>query len=368
MRIRNEYLEKARGVADSETVTVNIDVLNPISALVIVYQATNGATSNQGVAIHDDVDSIDLVDGSEEIFSLSGIEALILNAFEAKRMPYMDITEAAGGVQKEAFIINFGRYIGDPDYWLDPTEFRNLQLRLAHSLTISATAGFATGSGVIDVIAKVFEEKPSGRNGYMIAKEQYSFTSGASGIETAMLPTDYTWRMLIQRAYESAMPITADITNIKVNFDGGRFVPVDMGMLDILQDNANKLGAFQYAQEFLRTDGDDVSLYLQSPMSVFANAYVDMSLSSIDNLVANQATIQLIDFDTTPAIAKATADKAIMLECAGYAPFGSILVPLCDPYDNGNWLQAGQYSKAKLELTQGGAGAACQTILQQVRS
>ena len=368
MRIRNEYLEKARGVADSETVTVNIDVLNPISALVIVYQATNGATSNQGVAIHDDIDSIDLVDGSEEVFSLSGIEALILNAFEMKRMPYMDLTEAAGGVQKEAFIINFGRYIGDPDYWLDPTEFRNLQLRLAHSLTISATAGFATGSGVIDVIAKVFEEKPSGRNGYMIAKEQYSFTSGASGIETAMLPTDYTWRMLIQRAYESATDLITDVTNIKVNFDGGAYVPVDMGMLDILQDNANKLGTFEYAQQLLRTDGDAAATYLQQLQNANANNLTDLSIASVDDITANQVTLQVLDLTVSPTIAKATADESILLQCVGYAPFGSILVPLCDPYNDGNWLQVGRYSKAKLELTQGGAGAACQTILQQVRS
>ena len=368
MRIRNEYLEKGKSVSDSETLTVDVDILDAISAITIVYEAENGATSNQGVYLHDDIDSIDLVDGSEEIFSLNGLETVLLNCFELGHYPYAVFTEAGGAKQYEAFRIHFGRYVGDPEYWLDPTEFRNLQLRLAHSLTISATAGFATGTGKVDVIAHIFDSKPSGRRGYFVTKEQYSFTSASSGIEKVDLPTDYPWRMLIQRAAENAVGIDTDITNIKVNAGGGKYVPVDMNMLDIVQLNAERFGAFTVGYELKRTDGDTIDTCLHVITGAHLNSKTDMDLASVDGITANRVTAQVIKLTTTPEISKETSDVALNLLVSGYAPYGAVVVPLGDPADPETWFDAPSFDKVKLELTQGADGATCQTILQQVRS
>lgn len=368
MRLRKEYLEKARTLSDSETVVIDVDILDAISAITVIYEANNGATSNQGVYLHDDVDAIDLVDGSMELFSLTGIEALVLNCFERSRYPYALLTEAAAAAQYESFTIHFGRFLGDMEYWLDPADFKNLQLRLAHSLTISATAGFATGTGSVDVIAHLFEQKPPSRKGYMTAKEEYSFTSAASGTEKIDLPTDYPYRMLLQRAFETGIGLNTDVSNIKVNCDGGRFVPVDMDMLDITQLNGDMFGKFEIPYDLLRTDADVVSVHLHDVREFFLNAVNDLDVGSIDAQTIDQLTIQLLSLTAVPAIAKSAVDTQLKLKVGGYAPFGSVLVPITNPNDETTFFPANEYDKVKLELTQGGAGGACQTILQQIRT
>ncbi|MFQ6008224.1 MAG: hypothetical protein ACE5K8_04655 [Candidatus Zixiibacteriota bacterium] len=367
MKIRREYLEKSRTISDSQTLVVDMPITDPISAITVIYEANNGGTSNQGVYLHDDVDSIELVDGSEEIFSLNGIETLVLNCFELKKWPYALLTEAADSSQYEAFTMHFGRYIGDPLYWLDPGEFRNLQVRLAHSLTISATAGFATGTGSVDVIAHVFADRPASRNGYFIAKEQYSFTSAASGDEKISLPTDYPYRLLIQRMQEDGIAINTDITNVKLNAGGGAFVPVDMDTLDIVQLNAGEFGEFELFYDLLRTDGDSDSFHLHDIRGYVANAVNDLDVASVDAQTVNTLTLQLLSLTTTPGISKSTTDTQIGLRINGYCPFGSIVVPLGDPNDPETWFDPTLYGSVDLVLTQGAAGATCNTILQQVR-
>jgi hypothetical protein len=368
MKIRREYLEKGRGISDSQMLPINVDVQDAISAITIIYEANNGATSNQGVYLHDDVDSIDLVDGAREIYSLDGLETLILNCFELGHFPYGLLTEAAAASQYEVFTILFGRFIGDHAYWLDPADFKNLQLKLTHSLTISGTAGFATGTGSIDVIAHLFHDKPASRKGYFTTKEAYKFTSVASGDEKINLPTDYPYRMLIQRAFETAIGINTDITNIKVNCDGGGFVPLNMDMLDIVQLNAEQFGKFEIAYDLLRTDADVVSVHVHDVREFFLNAVNDLDLGSIDARTIDQLTVQLISVTAVPAIAKSAADTQLVLKVGGYAPFGSVLIPITNPQDEDTFFHAPDYDNIKLELTQGAAGATCQTILQQIIS
>jgi len=368
MRLRREYLEKARTVNDSETLVIDVSILDALSAITIIYNMTNGATSNQGVHLFDDVDAINLVDGSEEIFSLNGLETVMLNCFELGHFPYSHLSESAAAVQYQAFTIHFGRYIGDQEFWLDPTDFRNLQLRLAHSLTISATAGFATGTGQVDVIAHAFDSKPSSRRGYLMTKEQYSFTSVASGVEKADLPTDFPWRMLIQRDYEAAIAPYTDLTNIKLNFDGGKYVPVDLAVQDIMQLNADKFGQFKENMIVTRTDADTIDTHIQDVFSCFANAINDLDVASLDAQTANRLTLQLLSLTAVPAIGKSAADTDVFLQVIGNAPFSGVVVPLGDMWDADTWLDVTMYDKAKLELTQGAAGGACQTVLQQVRS
>ncbi|MHC4397646.1 MAG: hypothetical protein ACYS1A_18540, partial [Planctomycetota bacterium] len=174
LKTRLRVLKDEASINDSDTITLDINITKPISAFTILYEATNGATSCVDHELHDDVSKIEVVDGTDVKTSLSMIEMQALNFFETGKLPFQQLTEAAAGVQKEMAIIHFGRFLNDPDYYIDPTKFDNLQLQLVHALTVSATAGFATGTGKYTVIAHIMEDGYGPALGYMMAKEKKS--------------------------------------------------------------------------------------------------------------------------------------------------------------------------------------------------
>jgi hypothetical protein len=141
-----------------------------------------------------------------------------------------------------------------------------------------------------------------------------------------------------------------------------------MNMLDIVQQNAERFGKFVLDYDLLRTDGDTINVLLHDLRDYHINAVNDLDVAGIDAQTVNTLTIQLISLTTTPTVAKSTADTKLRLGVSGYAPFGAVVVPLGDPADSDTWFDASSFDKVRLELTQGGAGATCQTILQQVRT
>ena len=147
MRWRDVVLRENHTLADSGTTILDINIVDPITALFIKIENQNGATSCQNVRPHEDIDKIELVDGSEVIFSMSMLEAMALNFYETGRLPYFKWDEGAAAAQYDTCLLLFGRYLGDKLLYLDPKKYKNLQLKITHSFTISGTAGFEATPG-----------------------------------------------------------------------------------------------------------------------------------------------------------------------------------------------------------------------------
>jgi len=368
MKMRQVYLARDETIQDSQTKIININLTEPISAIHIIYEATDGATSNQGNPLHKDVDAIELVDGSDVLESLSGPQWAALDFYALGHYPPHEIIESGGSVQKEHFIIPFGRFIGDPLLYLDPTRFSNPQLKLTHSLTISATAGFATGTGKITVIADVFAEKPPASAGFLMAKDIYDWTTAASGDETIDLPVDYPYRLLLIRAYESGVSISSSITKVKMSVDEDRFIPFDLYTDDLIYLNEQLFGWATIKQTLFRTDADTPETFIAVPREFIVNCRQDLDLASIDAITADQVTLQVLEFTTTPTIAKSTTDVVIDLITRGVGPHNVLAYAFGDLNDKESWFPAQLYKSIKLKVTQGNAGATASVILQQLRT
>ena len=365
-RLRYAVFRDRAVLTDSDTFEFSLSGLQGVSALDIVIRATNGATSNQGVPISTDIDKIEVVDGSKVIYSLSGVQARALNCYEMGRYPTILADERAAAVQEEIFRISFGRRVGDPLYWFDPARYANPMLRVTLSLTISATAGFATGTGRVSVIGHVWDQKPGGRLGCMIAKEYKSYTSVASGDDRANLPVDLPYRMLIVRAYETAIAWHTDITQVKLTLDNDSYVPLDVRAEQLRNLNAERFGLFRTSQVLFRTDADAPECFLAYPIEWAANALQDFDLASVDAQTIDQLTLQLITLAATPTVAKSTTDRAINLIAAGYLPHFAACIPFGQLDEPASWLSPEGVGKMELVLTQGGAGAAVSIFGQQV--
>jgi|GEM_PF-830536 len=368
MALRRVFIAKADTIKDTETPSFKLKGRGAISAIDVIYQADNGSTSNQGHPIHKDVSKIEVVDGAEALWSLSMVQAQALDFYMDKLMPPMEITEVGGATQYEMARILFGRYLGDPLFWLDPDRFDNPELKLSHALTISATAGFATGTGKLTVVAHVFEEPPATLEGFLRAIEVRNFTSAASGDEPTELPLDYKIRYLLVRAYESGTAWDTDITNVKVDLAYSKKILWDMPALDLKRLNVERWGLARISQLLLRTDGDSPELFVAYPEVVNVNVRQDLSIASYDALSADTITLQVLDLTTSPSIAKATADRQIDCVVDGAFPHHVACIPFGVPEDPETWFDPKPWNPVRVILTQGGAGAAVSICVQQLRT
>jgi len=351
---------------DTATIRQALAGLGAVSAIDIKLRATTGATSKQGVYIHDDVDTIDVKDGSDILYSLNGIESQALTCYHNHKMPAAIFREGAAVVEEETFTVHFGRFLGDERYWLDTDQYRNPLLELALTLAISATAGFATGTGRVSIVAWIWDEKPAVREGVLISKEYKEFTSLASGDDLTELPIDLPHRLLLVRAYEANVLYETDITQILLRANRGGKILLNMEPEMVRDIARQRYGSFSYGVELFRTDADTVDTFLHLIDSVALQALQDLDIATIDARLANRLTLQLLTLAVTPTIAKSTTDRAIDAVVHGFIPFGTLPLLIADPDDPDDWLDPGQYNNMQLVLTQGGAAATVQVFGQQV--
>ena len=194
------------------------------SALDIGVRLTNGATSGINVDLLKVLKHISLVcNGNDYRWHISGHD--FFRNFWLKHgrpMPY-NWTEAASGVNEVWFRMEFGRFLGDPQYGLDLSRFNNVQLQIDYDATLlgaAAATTFASGTFTVTIIAHQFpySSRPSFR-GMLGCREFYTATSAASGDIVEDLPSSVPVLGLVVAAREDNVAEATDITDIEIGKD-----------------------------------------------------------------------------------------------------------------------------------------------------
>ena len=364
--IRRAVARDRATLSDSDTFELDLKGFTSISAVDIIIRATNGSTNAQAVYIHNEVDTIEVLDGSSVIFSLSGIQCRSLNCYEMGRYPAVQLDEEPDIVQQELFRVSFGRHVGDQLYWFDPSMFRNPVLRVTVSMTISATVAFVTNTTTLTAIVHTWDERPALRRGTFITKEYKSFTSAASGDDRGNLPRDMPYRSLILRAFETAIAFDVDITNIKLSLDTDKYVAFDLRALQLRDLNEERFGRFSIPYRLDRTSDDVVVTHLAYPHAVTSVALLADHVVAPDARTINQYTLQGIEFSTPAVATEISADVLVDFEVSGNGPHFAFALPIGEMNDPESWLDPTGFGTMELILTQGGAGAAVSYFGQQV--
>jgi hypothetical protein len=219
-------------VSTAATKTIDIGLINPISRINIVYKPTN---SNATIIGHPSLclKKVEIVDGSEVLFSTDGM-ALRAAAFYGTGKEPVDVPSYNTGDECmfEASMY-FGRKLYDPGLALDPTKFKNLQLKITHDKSLG---GATPNAATLAVFADLFDEKTISPQGFLMTKEIYSYLPTASAHEYVDLPTDFPYRMiLIVGPSHGIMPMWR-IDKVKLSEDFDRKLPLPQtDMLQLLQ-------------------------------------------------------------------------------------------------------------------------------------
>ena len=361
---RLTYLENRKTLADSGTLQTDINVRDPITALWVQFRGTNGGTDNKANLMAQCVSKIEVIDGGEILYSLSGEQSYALACYRLGYMPYQQVTEVPGNTQTLDVPLMFGRWFGDPQFALDPTKFVNPQVRVTWDLAavraVGAT-GYLTATGELTVVADIMEGGPS-PVGVLKAAEQYSFTAAASGVEYVDLPRDYPYRRIMIRAAEAGSYVPAILTNAKLNVDQGRYVPFDFNVEDYFTYLTRINPAFVYKHEFHAKDGDTIYMIPKYDEGVALLCSTGNYVVGYGNAAYGQGTCRLY----VGGVASG-AERNLHGVISGWMPFYCFPIDFGDPSNPEDFFPAPSFRSVRLELTQGNAGGAVSVVVEQAK-
>lgn len=360
MNYRLSTIHARKTYGSDITEVIDIDVADPISQLIIELAVTNVGTVAPTAHAIACLTKIELVDGSDVLFSLSGYEAEAADWYHnliqrAPWNPYLD------GMDVQRFIaLNFGRYLWDPLLAFDPKKFINPQLKL--TLDINA-GGNAPVSNKLQVWANMFDEKKISPVGFLMHKEIKSFPLTTSAFhEYTDLPTDYPYRKLFVRAQKAGTEPNQLLDKFKLSEDQDKRIIVDHVTEDILRSIAMRSPMMT---EVIYSFVDTVSRYIYcTPTTrVIANG-------NTWDAAAGAGEIALYDGDGGRLKRiSATATKNAQFHVSGYLPHGTWEIPFGDQADLNDWYDVTKVGSLKLDITTLAAAAtdSAQIFLQQLR-
>ena len=357
MKTREHLLVNARTMADSETFTKDLPGSAKIMELRIRISATNGATSNTLAKLNGKVTKIEVVDGSDVLHSLSGQEEQANNFYRHGSLPFQQLNSKAAGVCIEEFIVSFGRFRGDREYYLDTTKWKNAQLALTHAFTVSATAGIATGTGALTVIAKLIEDGALPYKGFIQSVEKKSWTTIASGVETTILPRDFPYQSILVGDLETLIEPDVDLTNLKLIIDSGRWIPFDLSTAIILAANMERYGHAKQRMNYLNDTAVTWLSDCYGRTSAWAGAAGITGVGIVQTVIAEQVVLLMVTAGTS----------SCFINVRGHAPHSFLCLPFGNGVEVDDYLQVQGTSLIELEATQGAAGGAGAVVVNQLR-
>jgi hypothetical protein len=369
MRNRDAVLKYQETMTDTQVPVIDLDLVDPVSALIIEVECTNGATSNKGNFISDIVTKIELVDGGVSYVSLNMAQLEALYFYKTGKVPTMFPSEWGDGIQRHSCPLLFGRYLWDRAYAFNPVRFRNPQLKVTlnkAAIRDAGAEGFASGNNILlSVIAKVMEDV-SAPGEFLAAKEIKSLTSAASGDERVELPIDYVYRLLMLRAWKQQSDIDEVISNIKLTCDTDKFIPFDRKVKQLDAEVFAQLGAGRIKHDVLTQHQAAFRLLFNKEPSFYGWSWEDATpeILGVRYTWSSEGKLDITD-NAGNAI---TSDMKITGVEEGHALHATLPVFFGLPMEPDTWFNPTGYKKVEAVLTQATANAAVQLVLEQVRA
>ena len=219
------YLKKGVSVTTGKVEDpLDLGKIYPVSALILTWEMTTGVAEDAAFA--DECKLEVLKDGSEVIFSeLFGMTVALDQLLRPAEYTIADLGASATGYY--VAIIPFGRYVGDPEYFLDPRGWASVDL------TITQPTHTATTLAVYNVIVVRSLPPLAGSKGFFKFSNKRQYTSAAAH-EYIPLDRKHKYAGIILGEMDgTSTDILSVISEVKVDCDAGVFAPIDLKESDL---------------------------------------------------------------------------------------------------------------------------------------
>lgn len=345
------------------TELIDLNVADPISQLLIKFDKYNVSKESQLAHPLACLTKIELVDGSDVLFSLEGREAAGVDWYHNKIMR-MNRNMLLETNFWEGYVgMNFGRKLWDTELAFVPKNFRNPQLKITLDLDAAMTGDTPDR---ITVLGALFDEKAISPVGFLMHKVIKNYSQGASSHEYTDLPTDYPIRKLFIRCQVHGAEPNTLISNIKLSEDNDKKVVFDDGIENII--NALREDSPMIVEEWWTN-----ILNVQRYMMVTPTQWdIATGTQWREAPVAVVAGFYDGDGGRLKTIAASGGELNWQLRVSGWLPHGMIEIPFGDQMEIDDWYDVTKLGSLRADILSSSSGlsqaSTVQVILQQLRS
>ena len=361
MNYRLATIQSTLTLTDNQTDTYDINVQQPISRIVLQLRGTNADSVPDGHPAKG-ISKIELVDGSDVLYSLSGEEAQATDFYDTGKTPLNVVSYVSANIWTGVFNMNFGRFLWDTDLALDPKKFKNLQLKVTHYVNGKAGSSTTNTTSSLAIYAHVFDQKPCSPRGFLMNKEHYAYVIGADdSYEYIDLPTDYIYRRMMVQALYVGYDVTSVIHDIKISEDNDKRIPFDIGLSAYQKMIAPEYGKWSEPIVTAITTGT-VAFY-----TAVDYEYTLGFLKTVDGDTGITATAYPLG-GRVYLTGEAATEAVVSVE--GYAPHGCVAIFCGQQDDPADWYDVRGIGslQARLEAGSLGGTATARLCIQQLRT
>jgi len=354
MNYRVASILPSESVDIKATKTLDLKIADPISRITIQIKGKN---ENSDPIDHPAkmIPKIEVVDGSDVLFSLSGLEAQALNYYDKGYMPHTVLNYITPAYAIATFDIDFGRYLYDPILALDPKKFTNPQLKITHDLDLG---GCTSAEADLSVFAHIFDQKAVTPTGLLMSKEQYSYTLVADAKEQIELATDFPYRKILLQSLADILQPFEQYSKIKLSEDNDRKVVINDERASDLLKLLRMWPPFTENIYGLTVNGDEL---------FYCAASYEKAVSLVG--VAADADAYLNETYGSSVSINDGAEAKIEIIVTGLAPHGTLCIPFGVQGEIEDWYKVAEIGSLRMTITAGsGASGTVEFISQQERS
>ena len=351
---------------DAYTLTKDLTVDVPITEIIVGFQGTNGGTSNDNMNIARNITKIEIVDGSEVLWALSGPLAVAHAAYQTGQMCYRYDREDPDVSSRIRIPIRFGNFIGDEEKAFYPPAFTNPQIKVTYNQAavnpVGAT-GILTATTYLAIYARLMEDAPAPTS-WIMAKEIESWVTGATGYKFVDLPVDYPYRHLLVRAYKTAVGAPSNFNEVKLSKNVDAFVFFDIETAELLRQLEHQYPTFLVNRRLYALHGDARDTYFGW------NTFVNLQpiTGNIQAWHTNPGVSSLA-LQVYVADAGTTQDSNVPIDCQvrGHTPENTFPIHIAMPTNPDDWVTFLSTDSVRVRFKEGSAGAAATLAAVQLR-
>jgi hypothetical protein len=356
MKYRKAVVLKQEDATTAKTLTIDINLTEVISRFQIKFNSTNDG--HDPTAVHaTQISKVELVDGSDVLFSMTGKEIEAKMFYDYKCGPSYE-REFRNDVDNYLLLdVLFGRYLYDPQLAFDPKRFHNPQLKITHN---KALGGSSPDAATIEVFADVFDEKLVSPTGWIMSREYHSFTSAASAAyEYIDLPTDYIIKRIMLQTSKADSWWENLVSEVKISEDNDKRVPLHLDGADLVSLVMDMYGPYRELLACTMSGAGPVTFYITPTETAYF---------AIGTIGTDATTFVGPDAECVGGYQTLVSDGArgFKAQVAGYIPHGCVPIDFGNPMDMEDWYDVTAKGSVRL-IPKASGEVAFNTILEQLR-
>lgn len=364
MRLRKTYLVEDVTTLTKGTKIYDLDFTDPVVAIYLDFigQRFDKSDTNRPYLL-ESIDKIEIVDGSDVLYSTTGTEAAAVQLYHTGKINFMAISaNHAGAYNRMQVKLLFGRDENDTEFALDLKRFTNPQLKITHNYTESAGNWKASGQ-TMTVQVLIAEGAPTPR-GFFMTKEIYTWTKATTGDETIDMPRDYPYRFIIMQATHCQTPVYEEFSKVKISCNFDEFVPFNETTEDLAHDNWNRYGMLTQQVECMGEAGAEHQ-YAWIPFAW--NWGGDAQSWNFGDTVVVERPFSGYCYINKANGTGLTEGQRAIITGHGFELFDTEVIPFGNLVDETHWFDPKPWKSVRLILTQAQTAVASAIVLQQVK-